>query len=218
MDLALVRSLVLDLGMPHAEAARVLGVSTTFLAHMCSKHGILRRPRAKKAAPFDPEDFRRLIEDECLPQRIVAERLGIHRSTVERWCQRLGLQTQRTGPRDGEGHPGWGGGRVIRKGYWYVYQPDHPNATKQGYVLEHRLAMEEKLGRLLRRNEVVHHMNRDRTDNRPENLQLFRANGEHLRHELTGQIPNWSEAGKAAIRIGVEKSARSRRRRASHGS
>ena len=30
------------------------------------------------------------------------------------------------------------------KGYVYIYAPDHPNTTKQGYVSEHRLVMEKK--------------------------------------------------------------------------
>ncbi len=51
--------------------------------------------------------------------------------------------------------------------------PDHPRANKKGYVLEHILIMEEKLGRHLVEGETVHHRNGIRGDNRLENLELW---------------------------------------------
>jgi len=68
----------------------------------------------------------------------------------------------------------WKGGKQVNThGYISLYRPDHLAADKAGYVLEHRVVMEEMLGRSLAKGEQVHHKNGDRADNRPENLELW---------------------------------------------
>lgn len=89
--------------------------------------------------------------------------------------------------RTGTKNPAWNGGRKENgAGYVLVYKPDHPyhNDYKKIYVFEHRLVMEEKIGRYLEKGEVVHHINHIRNDNRPENLELFRTHSEHLKEHI----------------------------------
>lgn len=79
----------------------------------------------------------------------------------------------------GKNNPNWKGGRIKHGGgYMLVKKPEHPNADERGYVLEHRLVMEEYLKCYLESHLCVHHINGARDDNRLENLELM-INTEH---------------------------------------
>jgi hypothetical protein len=82
-------------------------------------------------------------------------------------------------------NPNWKYGRYITKsGYIYTLMPNHPSAVnrkgKRGYVAEHRLVMEKTLGRYLKKNEYVHHINGKKNDNRSSNLELILIGKTHL--------------------------------------
>jgi endogenous inhibitor of DNA gyrase (YacG/DUF329 family) len=72
----------------------------------------------------------------------------------------------------GDRHPQWKGGIKILSGYFYAYSPNHPNKSKQGYVALHRLIYEKAHNRFLNADEIIHHVNGNKQDNRIENLYL----------------------------------------------
>lgn len=106
-------------------------------------------------------------------------------------CSRNCYSKNRTGKRYGSYVD-----KVFISGYYYIYQPDHPNAKNGFYVAEHRLIAENKIGRYLKNDEVVHHINENKFDNRPENLMVMTAS-EHIK--LHANIRRRSNDGKFAV-------------------
>lgn len=143
----------------------------------------------------------------------IGRAVGTNKNRVREWLARRGIVLP---PRDrnGDRNSHWKGGKTIDKdGYVLVLAPDHPFADSHGRVREHRLVMEEILGRLLSPTEVVHHKGEDgdRTNNDPANLEVYETNADHLRETLAGQTPQWTEEGLARMRSGVARSANRRR-------
>lgn len=80
----------------------------------------------------------------------------------------------------------WNIQKLVSKGdYVYAVVPEHPVATKHGYVLHHRIVAENFLNRLLSPNEIVHHKNHNKKDNSPDNLEVM-TRREHSFHHKNG--------------------------------
>lgn len=82
--------------------------------------------------------------------------------------------------RIGDKNGSWKGGRTVSRGYIYVHILDHPHARKN-YIAEHRLVVEQQIGRYLLPKEEVHHLERNKKDNTPSNLIAFINKSAHLR-------------------------------------
>lgn len=71
---------------------------------------------------------------------------------------------------------------IIKKGYKKLLLPTHPRADAKGYVFEHIIIAEAKIGRPLKGREEVHHKDFNRQNNSPENLVVCRNHAEHMKY------------------------------------
>lgn len=78
------------------------------------------------------------------------------------------------------------GRKRTNKGYVLLCIKNHPFSDVAGYIFEHRIVMEIYLGRCLESNEIVHHKNGIKHDNRLENLKLM-DHGEHTKSHNLGR-------------------------------
>jgi transposase-like protein len=119
---------------------------------------------------FSESQIRRIKE--MLTSRVatkqVAKRMSCSIDVIHRVAKELGIALV----------PGLRNPKPYRtpQGYVYLYAPDHwsvKNKSVKHRVPEHRIVMERKLGRRLKRRELVHHINGIKHDNRPENLAVL---------------------------------------------
>jgi hypothetical protein len=105
-----------------------------------------------------------------------------HLENLRRAAKERGVQQR------GPNNPNWKGGvSHAGDGRVLVYCPGDPEATVCDgiYAFRYRLVARKMLGRALRPIEVVHHINGDCSDDRPENLMVFPSQREHARFELS---------------------------------
>jgi len=92
--------------------------------------------------------------------------------------------------RKGKDHPSWKGGRFIAStGYVSTKCEGHPRQSEFGYVLEHILVMEKSICRYLTKEEVVHHIDGNKSNNSLDNLMLFKNDSDHRKfHHKMGRL------------------------------
>lgn len=109
---------------------------------------------------------------------------GKKRSLGAVWKMKQGCQLRELARKQrGEAHPAWKGGRLTRGEYVEIYIPSLQPAKRrlarqmaakgQHYIREHRLVAAMREGRPLTKDEIVHHLNGQKQDNRMENLEVM---------------------------------------------
>ena len=183
-----------DLVSARAIAARY-GVSYKTARESLIRWGVLRKGRVS-LNPFlrDKEWLRSKYEDEKLSSNEIAALVGATPGAVNSSLFWAGIKLRSLSEakhlashkNTGSDSHFWTGGiKKTKRGYVYVYAPDHPFATDHGrYVMEHRLVMEKHLGRYLTPSEVVNHLDGVKHHNNIENLELVSDRGTHTKNHF----------------------------------
>jgi DNA-binding CsgD family transcriptional regulator len=143
--------------------------------------------------PFTEQELHECYVRDGMSQTEIARRFGTTQKVVWRAMKKMGIPSRPAKARNqhGEANNNWRGGRVLSArtaarpmitdgGYWYVFRPSHPNATKAGYVAEHIAVATDAAGRSLQPGECVHHIDLDKRNNAAQNLAI----GDRKRHGL----------------------------------
>lgn len=109
--------------------------------------------------------------------------LGLEATVIRECAARYGLRFR---------NPYHVGFITTWNGYRALHKPEHPGADAKGYVREHILVAEAVLGRFLTAHEVVHHKDGDKTNNKPENLEVM-SRREHAGHHARAGDTGWAK-------------------------
>lgn len=183
-------------GRSAAAIARDLGCSATLVRQAMQRHGIDRLQPGTRIGTTKQRPARLDIHADQIREwtaqgwrmgRIAAE-LDCSKQAVHHAMKRHGIERHPPHSNPGELNPAWRGGRYFDgHGYVLIHAPEHPFATQAARVPEHRLVMEQQLGRFLLPTEVVDHIDGNRSNNCPSNLRVFASNAEHLQATLSGR-------------------------------
>ena len=163
-------------GQSTTEIAEHLSVHCATIRMSLARHGVPMRggkPRHAADETTVSAMVARYVVDGWSQQQIGKE-FRVSQPVVSRVLELAGVQMRRGA--HGEAHGNWRGGRFVVGGYAFVrVYPDDPMyvmASRNGYILEHRLVLARRLGRPLTRSETVHHIDSNTQNNTPDNLQL----------------------------------------------
>jgi len=180
--------------------ADMLDVSLNQVRYLLKAEGI-ELSNSRLGACYDNIDLVRELAAQGVSNLQIAQRVGTSPKSVHDFLERH--QIERTPfVQTGENNPCWRGG-CMAEGYVKVHKPDHPYANQKGHVFEHRLVMEAHLGRYLSREEVVHHIDGNRSNNRLENLRLYVSNYEHMKVEHSVRPPRSDRPKKGQKQISI---------------
>lgn len=181
--------LILSEQLSYEEIGRRCGVTGAAIKRRAKRCGI-DLPRRRKVSAAEMEYLKRDKKTRLVCP--ICGNLFIKKRKGQKFCSSICSGAYRGNNTKGhkKAKPIWDGvekknmwkiGKIVKNHeYLYARCPEHPFATSTGYVYLHRLIMENYLGRILRKDEVIHHKDLNGYNNKIENL-LILSHSEHSR-------------------------------------
>lgn len=91
---------------------------------------------------------------------------------------------------------------MINNGYNLIKPTDSNDAMSNGFQYEHIAVAEKKLGRELKKGEVVHHLDENKQNNSPDNIIIFATNAEHTAFHKGNKEIYFDSDGIAHVDVG----------------
>lgn len=173
------------------DISKIYGCHRDTVTKALKRFGI--QPRGKIIKPIDQREgeiLKHMYIDLQMSTRQIGISLNLDHSTISKRLKRLGVSVDdRLTALSSKRNKDWRGGKTSSNGYTEISSTAIFGVRGQ----EHRLKMEKHLGRKLKNNEVVHHINENKKDNRLENLKIM-TRSEHMSYHAKKR---WEEVKNA---------------------
>ena len=182
-------------GLNYAEISKKTGWSLSYVGNIfrdagyISNHLLILKEKIAKRIPLTKKLLLDFYCKQKMSMKLIGKTTGWDTMTVYNKLKKYNITTRNSWEHaigkppwnkgkempstQGKNNKNWKGGKLNQGGYIKILMHEHPITDNKGYIGEHRLVMEKHLGRYLTREEIVHHENNIKDDNRIENLRLF---------------------------------------------
>ena len=141
------------------KVAKELNVSKKLVFNYMKKFSIETNKRSKKKTI----EKINALKTEYMTVKEIAIKINASETLVNRYIKEAKIKVMRY-------HKGF---TVNDAGYVFLREPSHPRADSKGYVREHILVVESRIGRFLGEHEVIHHIDRQKDNNEQSNLVIM---------------------------------------------
>lgn len=182
--------------MTQKQIAEMFGVTFQLVSLRFKEFGIIARKHQTFCEWMTKDLLNKMYTTQKMSHYEIGKQLGFKPSFIFQMCRKYGIQSRahKDAAKRGSESSQWKGGLYTSKGGYIVIQ------SKEGRVYQHRYIMEQHLGRKLKTDEHVHHINGNKSDNRIENLKVLSAD-DHFKKETLQRIKPWIELKKENSRL-----------------